>query len=742
MTTTTTSSFIEYDLSTGFENSSTYSYNFQILEDDHIKAVFKFDSDSADLTFALLLDYTVTINNSSTGGAVQFTAAAVNKLNAVEGVNPSGTLRLLRDTPVTQIIDWVNNGLLDLEVLEESFDKVTLILQEFNDQGIDINPEIISDALDKYYGNTEWRSSYSQIISHLDTTYPGWRSDYTVIEIASTDTVVTLNLNNPSTSTDGPSINFPIASGVSAGIISSTLFTELVKVPNIEVRVDDAETDITNLQTSVNGISTYVPQAISTTSTTVGQTYSDSRGILGNIDIDYPLSSNSSAGMITAAQHQALSNIPSGGIAAFQVTYSDTGNIYFNGATVQAALDDLDAAIPQSLSLYSRLALNLSDIPDPAQARANLGITNSGVSDGDKGDITVSSSGTVWSVDLVSYTPQTPTATSTVLSQVFTDSRAAFPDVTINFPLATSSFAGILSAANFTKLEGIEALAEVNPTDSEIVTSINTELGNTDWQTPGSGGVTDGDKGDIIVSSSGDVWTFDYYLYHPLSITATATTYLVNYLDPRPGKFPLGFLHQLATSSTAGIMPAASFSKLEGIATGATANDTDSNLKNRANHTGTQTLATISDAGSAASSSSSDFATAAQGALADTALQSQKVMFGIAVSDETTDLTTGTAKTTFRAPSAFDLTSVRASVTTAPIGASISVDISVNGVSIFTTALSIDSTEKTSTTAATAHVLTSSPLAIADDAEITVDIDAVGSTTAGAGLKIVLIGDI
>lgn len=40
--------------------------------------------------------------------------------------------------------------------------------------------------------------------------------------------------------------------------------------------------------------------------------------------------------------------------------------------------------------------------------------------------------------------------------------------------------------------------------------------------------------------------------------------------------------------------------KLTGVATGATANDTDANLKARANHTGTQTLATISDAGTAA----------------------------------------------------------------------------------------------------------------------------------------------
>lgn len=41
----------------------------------------------------------------------------------------------------------------------------------------------------------------------------------------------------------------------------------------------------------------------------------------------------------------------------------------------------------------------------------------------------------------------------------------------------------------------------------------------------------------------------------------------------------------------------------------------------RANHTGTQTLSTISDAGTAAASNVGDFATAAQGATADTALQ-------------------------------------------------------------------------------------------------------------------------
>lgn len=111
----------------------------------------------------------------------------------------------------------------------------------------------------------------------------------------------------------------------------------------------------------------------------------------------------------------------------------------------------------------------------------------------------------------------------------------------------------------------------------------------------------------------------------------------------------------------------------------------------------------------------------------------------LAASDETSDLTTGTGKVTFRMPNALVLSAVRASVTTAPTGSTIIVDINVNGTSIFTTnLLSIDAGEKTSVTAATAANITTTSLS--SDDEISIDIDQVGSTVAGAGLKITLIG--
>lgn len=120
------------------------------------------------------------------------------------------------------------------------------------------------------------------------------------------------------------------------------------------------------------------------------------------------------------------------------------------------------------------------------------------------------------------------------------------------------------------------------------------------------------------------------------------------------------------------------------------------------------------------------------------AVTSVKAEIGIACSDETTAITTGTAKATFRMPYAMTLTAVRASVTTAPTGSTIIIDINESGSTILSTKLSIDASEKTSTTAASAAVI--SDTALADDAEITIDFDQVGSTVAGAGVKIWLIG--
>lgn len=110
-----------------------------------------------------------------------------------------------------------------------------------------------------------------------------------------------------------------------------------------------------------------------------------------------------------------------------------------------------------------------------------------------------------------------------------------------------------------------------------------------------------------------------------------------------------------------------------------------------------------------------------------------------AISDETTALTVGTAKRTFRAPGLIllDATIIpRLSLTTASSSGVVTVDCKVGGVSIFSTLLSCDANETTSTTAATPAVMTAT--SIVDDGQITFDITTAGTNAAGA--KVTLYG--
>jgi hypothetical protein len=108
----------------------------------------------------------------------------------------------------------------------------------------------------------------------------------------------------------------------------------------------------------------------------------------------------------------------------------------------------------------------------------------------------------------------------------------------------------------------------------------------------------------------------------------------------------------------------------------------------------------------------------------------------VAVSDESTAITTGAAKVTFRMPFAMTVTAVRSTLSVTSSSGNPTVDINESGTTILSTKLSIDASELTSTTAATAAVISDANLA--DDAEITIDIDTAG--TGAKGLKVYIIG--
>lgn len=124
--------------------------------------------------------------------------------------------------------------------------------------------------------------------------------------------------------------------------------------------------------------------------------------------------------------------------------------------------------------------------------------------------------------------------------------------------------------------------------------------------------------------------------------------------------------------------------------------------------------------------------------LAQLAASAKPIEIQAALGDEVSPVTVGTGKVTLRAPRAFTLTGVRASLTTAQSAGSIfTVDVKKNGVTVLSTLVTIDNGEKTSVTAATPPVISVS--AIADDDELRFDVTQVGDGTA-KGCKVTLLG--
>lgn len=114
----------------------------------------------------------------------------------------------------------------------------------------------------------------------------------------------------------------------------------------------------------------------------------------------------------------------------------------------------------------------------------------------------------------------------------------------VAIPAANGSNAGVMTAADFSKLAGIEAGAEVNPTAAEIVAAIDAELGSEDWQ-----------EGAAAAACN-------------LSVTRDATSVTVASSTGDDAVIPA------ADTDNAGLMTADQFDKLAGIEAGADDNYT------------------------------------------------------------------------------------------------------------------------------------------------------------------------
>lgn len=109
----------------------------------------------------------------------------------------------------------------------------------------------------------------------------------------------------------------------------------------------------------------------------------------------------------------------------------------------------------------------------------------------------------------------------------------------------------------------------------------------------------------------------------------------------------------------------------------------------------------------------------------------------VAASSEVTDLIVAPGVAAVRAPQAGTISQVRGSVTRGSTLGLVEVNVLRNGVSIFTTPITLDLGERTSVTAATPPVLDPLQVAVTDDDEFVVDVISAGSGT--RGLKITIL---
>jgi len=200
----------------------------------------------------------------------------------------------------------------------------------------------------------------------------------------------------------------------------------------------------------------------------------------GDNYVDFRTTINLPLGSVTShANLSGLTNPDHPASAIFTSTTNFNNILSAANTTVQSALDTLDNIIP--------------------------------LTDGDKGDITVASSGTSWTIDaaVVSNSKLANVATATFKGR--TTAGTGSPE-----DLTTAQATALLDVFSST-LKGL-APASGGGTANYL-------RADGTWAAPPGAGLTDGDKGDITVSASGATWTIDAAVVSnsKLADVATAT---------------------------------------------------------------------------------------------------------------------------------------------------------------------------------------------------------------------------
>ena len=400
------------------------------------------------------------------------------------------------------------------------------------------------------------------------------------------------------TSDTGTDVTVPAATGVIAGLITAAGFTKLSGIAtgatanSSDAQLRDRSTHTgTQTASTISDFNAAAAAAAPAANLTLANNTASTLDVLSSTgtDVTLPAATGSLAGLFTAAGFTKLGGIATGATAnspdatllaranhtGTQAGSTVTGAYTASGLTLSTAriLGRTTAATgaAEEISIGAGLSLAGGTLSSTASGATNLSLANN----------------TASTLDVLSDTGS---------------------DVTL--PAATGSLAGLFTAAGFTKLGGIATGATANSSDAVLLARANhtgTQAGSTVTGAYTTAGLTlntarilgrttaaAGAAEEISIGSglllSGGTLSSTASGATNLSL-ANNTASTLDVLSDTGTDVTL----PAATGSLAGLFTATGFVKLGGIATGATANSPDATLLARANHTGTQVAATISD---------------------------------------------------------------------------------------------------------------------------------------------------